>query len=286
MLLRGLKGFRKYPVTTANYLASSLLFSTSKDISKNMDIQLFTSVDSTMDRAKDYLKDRSKQINDGFVIIAESQSAGRGTKGRSWSSNTGNLFMTVGIRIKLIQTPLQLTPLRVGTILVPVIKSHIADSSEVKLKWPNDVLVNKRKISGVLIEVDRDFILIGIGVNISSRPDIIGTGADSGRPATCLYEHIVSEGERDHAQTTKMIKTIGEEVATQIYDWAASSSLDAGDRIVSDFNEKMDYSEQRLRLDHGEIGDTVVPEHLNADGTLQVKASTGESRTLVADYLF
>ena len=101
-----------------------------------------------------------------FVATAVRQNAGRGRRGRSWIGLDGNLFMSLGVKQELKD---------LGQ-LVFVVSLSLADviaglGAEVKIKWPNDVLVGGGKISGILMENgENGYIIIGIGVNITDAP--------------------------------------------------------------------------------------------------------------------
>jgi len=255
-------------------------------------------VDSTMDRAKDYIKELKenddKFINkieapdeDYFVIMAGEQSAGRGTNGRVWNSTAGNLFMTVGFKTSLISTPLQLTPLRIGTLIAPIISKYVNPSNvnqaEVKLKWPNDILVNKKKISGILIEIQNDYFLIGIGCNVLYAPEIQSTGTDSGRKATCIADYCMKDVLNMNSSKT-IANDLGTHIADSVYKWVYDNHNDAGEFIVNDFSMQMDYSPKKLR--DSQSSGTVTPLRVNPDGTLRVTTEAGLTKDLTTDYLF
>jgi hypothetical protein len=130
-----------------------------------------------------------------FAVVAESQSAGRGTRGRSWISGEGNLLLTVAIRVAALppNLPLTLAPLRIGSLvgsaLAPLVSVGGEGGSRLRLKWPNDVLLDGLKVSGVLMELQGDFLLVGVGVNVVSSPPVSPTGPHKGRPATHLAAH-------------------------------------------------------------------------------------------------
>ncbi len=117
---------------------------------------------------------RSRQL-DGrqkLVITAQSQTAGRGRRGRMWIGCEGNLFMSQAVPVELRflgQIVLLSSLALIRTI--DDIKGHAGVKTE--LKWPNDVLVNGKKASGMLLEKGAgDYLVIGIGVNIAAAPQI------------------------------------------------------------------------------------------------------------------
>ena len=93
------------------------------------------------------------------------------------------MFLTVALPFSELKLrPVTLLPLRVGTLIAPQIASRLAapHGRRVALKWPNDVLIGEDKVSGVLIEMDGDDLLVGIGVNLRYAPDVPTSGADRG----------------------------------------------------------------------------------------------------------
>ncbi len=97
----------------------------------------------------------------GDIVVADEQTAGRGRFGRSWISPRGGLYATV----ILSQGPL--LSLKAGLAVVRALRSRGINAG---LKWPNDVLVEGRKIAGVLIETAGELALVGIGLNLTSTP--------------------------------------------------------------------------------------------------------------------
>ena len=103
-----------------------------------------------------------------FMVTSNKQSAGRGRRGRDWISLEGNLFVSFGLEV----SPQYLGQMSfvVGLSLLETIK-NIASQINVCLKWPNDVLVDGKKVSGILLEkAAGNYLVIGVGVNIVAVP--------------------------------------------------------------------------------------------------------------------
>ncbi len=103
-----------------------------------------------------------------FVVTARRQTSGRARRGRSWQSLNGNLFLSQAF-------PLELHYLNDAVFLVSLslceAVAAFAPRGQVSLKWPNDVLIENQKISGILLEKgENEYIIAGIGVNIASAP--------------------------------------------------------------------------------------------------------------------
>jgi BirA family biotin operon repressor/biotin-[acetyl-CoA-carboxylase] ligase len=141
----------------------------------------FKNVNSTNDIAIRII--RNLKYKSG-IIIAETQKKGRGQYGKKWTSYKGNLFVTIFFRIDHIKLTLeQLT--KVNSLLVKKLLSFYY-KKKITIKKPNDLLINKKKISGILQEKltksNQTFIIIGIGINLVKSPYI------KNYPTTNFYE--------------------------------------------------------------------------------------------------
>ncbi|WP_099074621.1 bifunctional biotin--[acetyl-CoA-carboxylase] ligase/biotin operon repressor BirA [Proteus alimentorum] len=129
------------------------------------------SVIPVIDSTNQYLIQRISELTSGDVCIAEYQSAGRGRRGRQWISPFGrNLYLSM--YWKLDQGPAAAIGLSlvVGVIMAEVLQKLGAEG--VKVKWPNDLYLNDKKLSGILVELtgktgDVAHIVTGIGINIA-----------------------------------------------------------------------------------------------------------------------
>ncbi len=115
----------------------------------------------------------------GLVIIAETQSAGRGRSGRQWHSPVGNFYASVLIRPHLALADAPMISLLTGVALAGALGAFLQDASGISLKWPNDVLLNGAKLAGILVESSisagqLDWMVVGVGANLISAPYIEG----------------------------------------------------------------------------------------------------------------
>jgi BirA family biotin operon repressor/biotin-[acetyl-CoA-carboxylase] ligase len=101
---------------------------------------------------------------DGTVVVADAQSAGRGRLGRTWHTAPGkSLALSVLLRQGCEPPALHLLPLAAGLVVAEALEVLGARPS---LKWPNDVLLEGRKVAGVLCEARRGAAVVGVGVNL------------------------------------------------------------------------------------------------------------------------
>jgi len=140
----------------------------------------------------------------GLWITADHQNAGKGSRGRSWTSQKGNLFASL-----LISDPCEKARLADLTFIAAISVCETIDSfnvaqASVQVKWPNDVLLNGRKCSGILLESihynDVTYVTMGIGVNCLHFPD------DALHKATSLFaEGIEVSGNRFFLTLANMV---------------------------------------------------------------------------------
>lgn len=134
-------------------------------------VHVFASLDSTNAEAMRRLQSEEAP----FWVFAERQTAGRGRRGRPWSSPFGeNLYGSLVVRVDGGMRQIEALSLTVGLAVARAL--HACGLPGVGLKWPNDVLVNGRKISGILLELSGDpadvcHVVIGIGINVNMAID-------------------------------------------------------------------------------------------------------------------
>jgi len=135
---------------------------------KKYHIHYFDEVDSTMDIARNLAR---KQCPHFTVVIAGRQKKGRGRLKRNWLSSEGGLYFTIVVRPKIPPVLSLRVNLAASMILAQTLRNMFNINAMVK--WPNDVLVNGKKISGILSEMEAEidrvsFISIGIGINVNN----------------------------------------------------------------------------------------------------------------------
>ncbi|MDR2667260.1 MAG: biotin--[acetyl-CoA-carboxylase] ligase [Holosporales bacterium] len=137
----------------------------------------FDEITSTQDIATSLLF--SSHVDSDYAIMANSQTAGRGRlNNRIWISKKGNFHCSYIINIENVGV----AEAKTGTLnyvvmdaVVNFLKGLITNSSGLCLKLPNDILVNEKKLAGVLIEISYPYAVIGIGINLTSSPIELST---------------------------------------------------------------------------------------------------------------
>lgn len=124
----------------------------------------FDKIPSTQDWAHHLIA--NGEATNKTVITALAQSAGRGRYKRQWVSHHGNLYAS------FIYKSVERDPKLSYAVGVAVAETLIHFGMNPQIKWPNDVLIDGKKISGILIEYSKTFVIIGIGINIKTCPTV------------------------------------------------------------------------------------------------------------------
>jgi len=103
---------------------------------------------------------------DRTIVLAAAQSAGRGRYRRKWVSHHGNLYASFMYKMP------ERRPTLSYAVAVAVAETLLHFGITPQIKWPNDILVDGKKISGILIEYSKNFVIVGIGVNIKTNPTV------------------------------------------------------------------------------------------------------------------
>jgi BirA family biotin operon repressor/biotin-[acetyl-CoA-carboxylase] ligase len=150
------------------------------ELPERMDkIHHYMEVESTMDVA---LALARKQAPDFSVVVAERQTMGRGRLQRIWHSDRGGLYFTIILRPEL--QPEEIARANLGACLVLSQVINELFGIDARVKWPNDILVDGRKIVGMLSQMEAEadrvsFFNIGIGVNVNNDPTSVEPKATS-----------------------------------------------------------------------------------------------------------
>ena len=148
-------------------------------------IVYFDETDSTNNQAKVF---GEKGDVHGTLFVADKQTAGKGRRGRGWDSPPGeSIYMTLLLRPEISPERAPMLTLVMGLSVAEAIRE--AAGIEAKIKWPNDIVVDKKKVCGILTEMTTEmmyvnYVVIGVGINVNQQgfPDEIA------KMATSLYK--------------------------------------------------------------------------------------------------
>lgn len=200
----------------------------------------FEQIDSTNTFLKNYAhnhKNESVQSLEGIVAVADLQTAGRGRLQRFWHSPPKEgCYFSLLLTPKLEPTKYSLIPLMAALATSDAILASCPVKTDIK--WPNDILINKRKVAGILIECAFEsdklaFIVVGIGVNLSQK----NFPPNLNRPATSLFLESALSVDRDSFVNLllekldswySILKTASDKI---IDNWEKRSSFAQGKQI-------------------------------------------------------
>jgi len=143
-------------------------------------------VGSTNTEAKRLADEGIEPVSDFTLIWAKEQTAGKGRRGRSWTSPPGNLYTSIVLRPDAPVADLPAYSFIAALAVVEALKGFSPTTHQVHCKWPNDVLVNGKKVAGILMETASGdsnrakWLVIGMGLNVGTHPE------DTAYPATSL----------------------------------------------------------------------------------------------------
>ena len=136
---------------------------------RNFTINHFEQLESTNSLAFNLVK--SYQIDHNHIILADQQTGGKGRMGRNWVSPIGNLYFSLILKPQKTLAVASQLSFVASVAMGLAIAEFSHDTKQINYKWPNDILLEGKKVAGILLESDADFVVIGIGVNIQSHPD-------------------------------------------------------------------------------------------------------------------
>ena len=221
---------------------------------------------STMDTARQ----RAQQgAAEGTVIIADKQTAGKGRINRVWSSPKGSITLS----IILYPTLFHLPALIMLASLAVVHSIEAVTGLEVQIKWPNDVLINGKKVCGILIESDARgdvvaYAIIGIGINANFRladfPEITSL-------ATSLADELGMDVSR--VNVIRWLLAEMERLYLVVSD---------GETIYEEWRDRLVTLGRKVRVEAGETIFEGVAESVARDGSLLLRRLDGSLSKIVA----
>jgi len=146
------------------------------DSPEGINLRYYQCLDSTNSEALRLIA--SGEATNGLVIVAGQQTTGRGRRDAKWESPPGNLYMTVVWALPdhhIVGQVAYVTALAIHD----AVSQWIDSKHRLVCKWPNDLLLNGKKLSGVLIETQNDWCLVGIGLNLEKVPEEVSEVAIS-----------------------------------------------------------------------------------------------------------
>ncbi len=204
---------------------------------------------------------------DGTVVVADTQTAGRGRRGRVWKDTPrASVLMSMIVRSSLPVAKLPTLSIAAGVAVAEALR-HCA-GIEARLKWPNDVLVEGRKIAGILLERHGDAVIVGIGINVTR---------DAVPPEFAASATSIADAHTDHVIIDR--DAVLAAVVDAFARWRARLERDGFEPV------RVQWTELAAMLGRPVTADGVggVVRGLDADGALVLETPGGIRRILAGD---
>ncbi|MBN9565417.1 MAG: biotin--[acetyl-CoA-carboxylase] ligase [Alphaproteobacteria bacterium] len=227
------------------------------------------SVDSTNAWLKSHVDRNTKQ---GLVVVALEQTEGRGRQGRAWESPVGNLYFSLFLKPSCPSHQMALFTYIASLSIAMGLESFIDQAKKVQVKWPNDVLVEGAKIAGTLLEVISDGegaygLIIGIGVNVRSAPQVEGNKTTS----------LLAETEINASIATVLTRIL-RQIYQNYFSWHRHEFKNVREQWL---NRHFVQSGEEILVKHPKE-EKYIFQTIGDDGALIVQDINGEVKSLVA----
>ena len=228
-------------------------------------VEVHDRIGSTNDRARELAEAGADPFT---TVIAEEQSAGRGRGGRRWESPVrSGLWMSV-VAPDTGASGRLLVPLRVGLAVCRAVE-RVASGVRAGIKWPNDVQVEGRKLSGILCEAGAEAVVIGVGVNVRQ-----GALSPELSPIAVALEE-VTDGPVDRA-------VLAGRVLFELKELVAERPLAIDEALGRELAERDVLRGRRVAAG---VGGTGVARGIDRDGALLLEIGPGDVRHVVAGHV-
>ena len=238
-----------------------------KENKKKCELYTHDQIDSTNNEVERLLANGQKAP---FAVLANKQNNGRGRMGRIWHSpEGGNIYLSLGFRPNVQAIRIRNFTLWQGLNICNFLRNYLSNE-KIKIKWPNDIYFEGRKLAGMLTEASIDceriktlVFGIGLNVNVSSRHYPKGLKKDS-----VSLQDIMGEQLRLHEIASKLIKII-----LASYNETVTKSLN--DELLDGWDEVDELKGTKIRINSGKEKITGKAAGIDGEGNLLVKLRNG-----------
>ncbi len=216
----------------------------------------------------------SQGAEHGTIVVAEEQTAGKGRRGRNWESkDEGNIYMSMLLRPAISTSDAPMLTLVMAYSVAKVIEKW--GFSDVKIKWPNDLILSNKKVCGILTEMilkenQVDYVVIGVGVNVNAKK----FSCELEDKATSLY---MESGKVMDIQT--MIEDIAD-----VFDKQYDQFLKVGNLsfLQAAYNDMLINRDREVVIVENNQEHRVCALGINAKGELMVRTDDGIEQAIYA----
>ena len=215
--------------------------------------------------------------SDGTVIVAEQQTSGRGRVNRNWLSPKGGIWLSVILRPMVPTSNITVLPFAAALAVCDSIKK--VTSLNPKLRWPNDIMIEGKKVAGVLIDISMEgerinYAVVGIGINVN---------VDSSTISSNLERHIKVTSLSDELGHKTSILGLTKEILERLeYYHAQLKNDDAPHTIIEQWKRSSDIFNRKVEVMHNNWTVEGVAVDVHNDGSLLVRTDLCNNIKVVA----
>ena len=239
-------------------------------------VYYFEEIDSTQNFAQNIAADKKEN---GTIIIAEKQTAGRGRLDRKWTSPKGGIWFSLIIHPKFDVSSSTLIPILSAVALSKSIKSVLGIETEVK--WPNDITMNGKKVAGVLVDASFqtnsiDYLILGIGINF----DIDAKKLEKRLTKTPNFYGIDSlRGKEDKTPPKTLLKEFLLQFEKNLFQ------LDKGEKskIIKEWTKRAAGIGKKITINTSNGKISGISQGIDNDGALKIKTKNETKKIYVGD---
>ena len=239
-------------------------------------VYYFEEIDSTQNFAEQIALDEKEN---GTIVVAEKQTAGKGRLDRKWTSPKGGIWFSLIIHPKFDVSTSTLVPIAGAVALAKAIKNTL--NIDVSVKWPNDITLNGKKVAGMLVDAsfqanNIDYLILGIGINF----DIDAKKIEKRLSKSANFYGVNSLRKKDDSTPPKILLR---EFLVQFEKTLIQLNKGEKAKIVKEWTKKADKIGKKISINTSDGKISGVAQGIDNDGALKLKTSKGIKKIFVGD---
>ena len=239
-------------------------------------VYYFEEIDSTQNFAEQIALDEKEN---GTIVIAEKQTAGKGRLDRKWTSPKGGIWFSLIIHPKFDVSTSTLVPIAGAVALAKAVKNTL--DIDVSVKWPNDITLNGKKVAGMLVDAsfqanNIDYLILGIGINF----DIDAKKIEKRLSKSANFYGVNSLRKKDDSTPPKILLR---EFLVQFEKILIHLNKGEKAKIVKEWTKKADKIGKKISINTSDGKISGVTQGIDNDGALKLKTSKGIKKIFVGD---
>ena len=239
-------------------------------------VYYFEEIDSTQNFAEQIALDEKEN---GTIVVAEKQTAGKGRLDRKWTSPKGGIWFSLIIHPKFDVSTSTLVPIAGAVALAKAIKNTL--NIDVSVKWPNDITLNGKKVAGMLVDAsfqanNIDYLILGIGINFN----IDAKKIEKRLSKSANFYGVNSLRKKDDSTPPKILL---KEFLVQFEKISIQLNKGEKAKIVKEWTKKADKIGKKISINTSDGKISGVAQGIDNDGALKLKTSKGMKKIFVGD---